>query len=182
MPLNHSNKYAELTESEFLLIGKIVIEFSNIEFLLKNLLTRLLMTSDFLGRTYTDSLNIARVQESIENALDIHARRFGENIIDPNKAKEIKDLNVRINLIRGERNKFAHYCWSRWDDSAIFGAKMGGQVPKHGKPSKDSKKVTNDEMEALYKTAYNIVEDLMKLVYSLPEIDEQELFDRHKKK
>jgi hypothetical protein len=137
MPLNHSNKYAELTENQFIWIGKIVIEFSNIEFLLKNLLTRLLMTSGILGRTYTDNLNIARIQESIENALDIHARRFGGSIIDSNTAKEIKNLNVRINSIRGERNKFAHYCWSRWDDSAIFGAKMGGQVPKNDKPNKD---------------------------------------------
>jgi hypothetical protein len=179
MPINHSSKYAELTENQFLWIGKIVIEFSNIEYLLKNLLTRLLMTSDFLGRTYTDNLNIAKIQESIENALDIHDRRYGGRIIDSKKIKEIKDLNARISSIRGERNKFAHYCWSRWDDSAIFGAKMGGQVPKHDKPNKDSRKITIDEMEKLYKTAYDIVEDLMKLVYSLPEINEQELLDRH---
>jgi len=182
MPLNHSSKYTELTDNQFLLIGKIVIEFSNIEFLLKNLLSRLLMTSDFLGRTYTDNLNIAKIQDSIENALDIHSRRFGENIIDSKKIKEIKDLNARINSIRGERNKFAHYCWSRWDDTAIFGVKMGGQVPKHDKPNKDSRKISNSEMEKIYKTAYDIVDDLMKLVYSLPEIDEKELFDRHKKK
>lgn len=182
MPINHSSKYAELTENQFLWIGKIVIEFSNIEFLLKNLLTRLLMTSDFLGRTYTDNLNIARVQESIANALDIHERRFCGKIIHSDKAKEIKDLNVRINLIRGERNKFAHYCWSRWDDSKIFGAKMGGQVPKSDKPNRESKTISNEEMERLYKTAYDIVEDLMKVVYSLPEIDEKELFDRHREK
>ena len=181
MPLNHSSKYTELTDNQFLWIGKIVIEFSNIEFLLKNLLSRLLMTSDFLGRTYTDNLNITKIQDSIENALDIHSRRFGENIIDSKKIKEIKDLNARINSIRGERNKFAHYCWSRWDDTAIFGAKMGGQVPKHDKPNKDSRKISNSEMEKIYKTAYDIVDDLMKLVYSLPEIDEKELFDRHKK-
>lgn len=182
MPLNHSNKYAESTDNQFLLIGKVVIEFSNIEFLLKNLLSRLLMTSDFLGRTYTDNLNIAKIQESIQNALDIHSRRFGENIIDSKKIKEIKDLNSRISLIRGERNKFAHYCWSRWDNTAIFGSKMGGQVPKRSNPNKGSRKVTNSEMEKLYVTAYEIVEDLMKLVYSLPEVDEKELFDRHRKK
>ena len=37
-------------------------------------------------------------------------------------------------------------------------------------------------MEKIYKTAYDIVEDLMKLVYALPEIDEKALFDRHNKK
>ena len=63
------------------------------------------------------------------------------NIIDSKKIKEIKDLNARIISIRGARNKFAHYCWSRWDDKAIFGAKMGGQVPKHNKPNKDSRKI-----------------------------------------
>ena len=100
MPINHANKYAELTDNQFLLIGKIVVEFSNIEFLLKNLLTRLLMTSDFLGRTYTDNLMISKIQESIENALDIHASRYGENMILGDKVKEIKDLNSRIKSIR----------------------------------------------------------------------------------
>lgn len=34
MPLNHNSIYAELTDCHFKLIGKIVVEWSNIEFLL----------------------------------------------------------------------------------------------------------------------------------------------------
>jgi hypothetical protein len=181
MPLNHSGKYAELTDEQFLLIGKIVIEFSNIEFLMKNLLTRLLLTSDFLGRIYTDNLMAVKIQESIENALDIHLKRYGGNIISEEKINEIKDLNSRIKSIRADRNKFAHYCWSRWNDETIFGAKMSGQLPQKNKPDKDGKKITNKEMKKLYKTAFEIVEDLNKIILTLPNMDEQDLFDRHKK-
>jgi hypothetical protein len=42
MPLNHTSEYAELIDEQFALIGRLVIEWSNIEFLLGVLLSRLL--------------------------------------------------------------------------------------------------------------------------------------------
>lgn len=180
MPLNHTSKYSELTDNQFMLIGKIVIEFSNIEFLMKNLLTRLLMTSDFLGRTYTDNLNASRVQGSIENALDIHLNRYNGRIVDDLKVKEIKDINIRITKIRGERNKFAHYLWARWDDERIFGSGLSGKLNKPNKPDKDSKVITVSDLTALYKTAFDIVEDLSKIIQSLTKVEEQDLLKKFK--
>jgi len=34
MPINHGSKYSELTEAQSGLIGRLVVEWSNIEFLL----------------------------------------------------------------------------------------------------------------------------------------------------
>jgi len=179
MSLNHINKSSELTDEQFLLIGKIVIEFSNIEFLLKNLLSRLLLTSDFLGRTYTDNLMAAKIQESIENALDIHLNRYHSKIISEEKNKEIKTLNSKIISIRGNRNKFAHFCWTRHDDKSIFGTRMSGKQTKYNKNDKDSILVTNDEMKSLYQTAYNIVEELDRIILSLPYIEEEDFVKKY---
>ena len=65
MPLNHTSIYAELTEDHFIAIGKLVIEWSNIEFLLGVLLSRLLITPEYLGRTYTDELNALKIKNAI---------------------------------------------------------------------------------------------------------------------
>ena len=181
MPFNHSNRYTELTEEQFLLIGKIVVEFSNIDFLVRNLLTRLLLTSDFLGKTYLDNLFVSKTQEMIENALEIHSRRYGNKIIGEDQVLEIKSLNGRIKNIRGNRNKFAHHLWLRNDDQTIFGTKLPGKIPKGNKPDKDDTTITVTEMMKLYKEAYSIVEDLNKVIQTLPEITEQDLIDRFSK-
>jgi hypothetical protein len=52
MPLNHTSEYAELTNEQFALIGRLVIEWSNIEFLLGVLLSRLLFMPEFVGRVW----------------------------------------------------------------------------------------------------------------------------------
>jgi hypothetical protein len=52
MPINHSSKYSELTDDQYKLIGKVITEFSNLDFLLGNLLSRMLIMPEFLGRTY----------------------------------------------------------------------------------------------------------------------------------
>jgi hypothetical protein len=64
--LNHVSQYSQLTDVHYNAIGKVVIEWSNIEFLLRILLTRLLLTPDFPGRTFTDRLTAAKVQEAID--------------------------------------------------------------------------------------------------------------------
>jgi hypothetical protein len=81
MPLNHTSIYSELTDRHFMAIGKLAVECSNIEFLLGVLLSRLLITPEFLGRTYTDNLSVAKIQDAITNALDIHQYRYRCKII-----------------------------------------------------------------------------------------------------
>ena len=47
MPLNHTSIYAELNDENYALIGRVVVEWFNVEFLLGNLLSRLLFTPEF---------------------------------------------------------------------------------------------------------------------------------------
>jgi hypothetical protein len=65
MSLNHATQSSQLTDEHFKAIGKLVVEWANIEFTLRSTLTRLLLTPDFLGRTYTDQMSAARVQEAM---------------------------------------------------------------------------------------------------------------------
>ncbi|MBF9252389.1 hypothetical protein I2I11_03705 [Pontibacter sp. 172403-2] len=170
--LNHSSKYAELTDEQFLIIGKIVVEFSNMEFLLGVVASRLLITPEFLGRSYTDKLSASALQDVIINALDIHRRRYDFKIISSAQVDDIKKAIQRITQIRVLRNAFAHYCWTRQTDTEIFGTKLSGAIPKESNPDKDSKIISNEELNKIYNEAYSIVEHLTKLIQELPELKE----------
>ena len=52
MPLNHTSQFAELTDDQFKLIGKVFVEWVNIEIMQKLVLSRLLFSPDFISRTY----------------------------------------------------------------------------------------------------------------------------------
>ena len=178
MPLNHSSQYSELTDEQFLLIGKLTLEFSNIEFLLGEVLSRLLVTPSFLGRTYLDRMNVIRIILKIRNAVDLHERRYGYSLISKDNCEEILNILKEIKDIRLLRNKFAHYCWSRWDDEKIFGTDFNGKQADHKKPNKDSKLIANQEIEEMYKKAYQIVDKLENVINNLPELKEEELKDK----
>src|SRR5664279_1355588 len=98
MPLNHSSKYAELTPRQFEAIGRLVVKWSNIEFLLGVLLSRLLHTPEFLGRVYTDELMAVRVQSAIEKAIAIHRHRYGSRLVP-------EDVLVKIAAINSENKR-----------------------------------------------------------------------------
>lgn len=104
MPLNHTSKYAELTDEQFALIGRLVIEWSNIEFLLGVLLSRLLFTPEFLGRVYSDEMSASRIQVAPKKALDIHRHRYGSRVVPTETLDEILQLNADIEWFHGLRN------------------------------------------------------------------------------
>jgi len=175
MSLNHTSIYAELTEEHFQSIGKIVVEWSNIEFLLGILLTRLLVTPDFVGRSYTDHMSAFKVQEAIKEGVEIHKGRYNFNLISKSSLKEITAINERITLLRGARNKFAHFCWSRNTDEEIFGTNFSGGLPNSNKHKKSFVTFSTAELDEFYKEAYGIVEELSSIIDSLPEISEEGL-------
>ena len=80
MPLNHSSEFSELTDQQYMVLGKAVVEWANIEQLLSILLGRLLATPDFLARTFTDPLAAFRLQEAIKEAVEIHREPYGEKV------------------------------------------------------------------------------------------------------
>lgn len=92
MPLNHTSQFAELTDEQFKLIGKIVVEWANIEFLQKLILSRLLFSAEFISRTYTDRMSAVRVQDAIKEAVDLHHQRYRANIISENILSEIESV------------------------------------------------------------------------------------------
>jgi hypothetical protein len=172
MPVNHSSKYSELTDEQFSLIGKLMIEFSNIDFLLGILLSRLLFTPEFLGRTYSDQMMASKKIDGIENALDIHINRYGYKIIPKRTVEKSTELIREIKGIKNLRNKFAHYCWSRWNDNEIFGSKISGSLPNEKKPNKEDISITNAELISHYKKAYSIVERIEEIINQIPEFEE----------
>lgn len=178
MSANHSSKCSELTEEHHKIIGKIVVEWANIEFLLRSLLTRLLLTPAFLGRSYTDRMNAVKLQEAIKEAVDIHKTRYRYRVISKTVLDEINHLNDKINGLRAMRNKFVHFCWSRNTDEKIFGTNYSGGTVDSKKHKKSFIVYSVSELEEIYNEAYKIVDHLHSITYSLPELDEDGLHSK----
>ena len=174
MPLNHTSKSAELTEDQFALVGRLVIEWSNIEFLLGVLLSRLLFTPEFLGRVYSDEMNASRVQFALKKAVEIHRHRYGARIVSTAILDEIMKLNGDIEKYRVLRNKVSHFCWCRSNDDEIFGSDLSWFVPPSKRLDKDSMKISVSELRDIYRDAYQLVERLSAVIQKVPETDEDE--------
>jgi hypothetical protein len=175
MSLNHYSKYAQLTDKQFQLIGKIVVEWANIEFLQKQLLSRLLFSSEFLSRTYTDVISAARIQDAIRESVSIHRVRYEACIIHDTVLKKIEQLNDEVAKVRTHRNKVAHFCWTRSTDMEIFGTNFSGGLPRGKKYNRSEALVTNSELEKLYTESYELVEALEKIICQIPIVDEDKL-------
>lgn len=175
MPLNHTSQYSELTNEHFQAIGKLTVEWSNIEFLLGVLLSRLLVTPEFLARTYTDHMSGAKRQEAIKEASEIHRYRYGYKLLSEEQIKQILDINGQITQLRSTRNKFAHFCWSRSNDGEIFGTSLSGGIPEGRKYRKSFVSYTVAELADFHQKAYAMVEVLSELIQSLPEMEEEGL-------
>lgn len=175
MPLNHTSQFAELTNEQFQLIGKIVVEWANIEFLQKLILSRLLFSPDFISRTYTDRMSAVKVQESIKESVALHRHRYGANIVSEDILSKIERVNEDVHNARAHRNKFAHFCWSRSTDEEIFGTNFSAGLPESKKGKKSFITIKNNELKQLYKESYNLVDKINKILEKLPEIEEESL-------
>ena len=174
MPLNHNSKSAQLTDEQFILIGKLTIEFSNLEYLLGEVLSRLLITPSFLAKTYTERMNVNTIIEKIKNALDLHNRRYNYTIITKVQCHSINIVISEIDKIRLIRNKFAHYCWFRSSDKQIFGTSFSGKQAKLGNKKKDSIILTNHEIKTNYEKAHVLVIRINEILLELPELLEDQ--------
>lgn len=169
---NHSSSYAELTDEQFIMIGKIVVEFSNIEVLQSMILSKLLLSPNFLGRAYTENINASQIQNMLKNACDIHERRYHYKIVPKSVIDSLKQINSRITKAREYRNKFAHYLWSRSHDQEIFGIKLEGRQYNPKNPNSGTITITLDNLRDIYKEAYLIVDELQALSLQIPELEE----------
>lgn len=98
------------------MIGRLVIEWSNVEFLLGLLVSRLLLTPEFLGRVYSDEMSASRLQNALRKAVEIHRTRYRTRLVPAETLDEISKINSDVEKYRSLRNKFSHYCWMRAND------------------------------------------------------------------
>lgn len=179
MPLNHSSKFAELTDVQYIALGKAVVEWANIEQLLGVLLGRLLGTPDFLARTFTDPLSAVRLQEAIHEAVEIHRVRYRGKVISCDILDEIIRINNSVTSLRGIRNKIAHFCWCRHSDESLFGTNFAGGIPSEKSERKNTAVLKLTELTELHQEAFSLVERLLVLTESLPRVDEKLLLALH---
>ena len=172
MPLNHSSRFADLTTEQYAALGRVVVEWSNIEYLLGVLLSRLLRTPEYLGRTYADGLSAVRLQAAIDEAIAIHRHRYGARRVGEETLSRAAELNTRVTRLRSERNKISHFCWTRSNDEELFGSSLSGGVPDAKWQRRTSKTLTLSELGRIHEESFAIAEELMQLVDSLPEVEE----------
>src|SRR4051812_13915122 len=116
MPLSHSSSFAQPTDRHLIAIGRLVIEWGNLEFSLRSVLRRLLLVPDFPGRIFTDGMPASRVEQAINDAIALHRERYQCSLFDRETLDAIKASISRIAALRASRNKFAHFCWARMSD------------------------------------------------------------------
>ncbi|WP_311222978.1 MULTISPECIES: hypothetical protein [unclassified Acidovorax] len=175
MPLNHTSQYSEITEAQYAALGKAVVEWANVEFLLGVLLSRLLGTPEFLARTYTDSISAVRLQEAITEAVEIHRVRYRHRLASEQVLLEISQVNLEVTTLRSMRNKIAHFCWVRSHDEELFGTSFRGGALSTKKERRDHAVLTSSELSKLNDDAYSLVEQLMKLIAKFPEVHEESI-------
>lgn len=166
---------SERAEAQYAAIGKAVVEWANIEYLLGVLLARLLATPVFLARTFIAPISAVRLQEAIQEAVEIHRIRYRERIVAPELLNEIIEINKSITALRAMRNKISHFCWTRSSDEAVFGTSFTGGVPTPKSERKNSKVITLSELNRLHRNSYSLVERLLEIVQRLPEVKEESL-------
>jgi hypothetical protein len=170
--LNHG-KYSDLTSAQYEALGKLFVEWSNTEFLLGLLLSRLLFTPEFLGRTYSDEMNAARLEKAIVNALDIHRYRYNRTVVTEADDSNIRNLLKEVASCRALRNKFAHYLWMRSTDDEIVGFRMSGKPPDT-KREGDALKISMSELQNAHRQNHALVEKLQQVALRLPKVSEEQ--------
>ena len=173
MPFSHSSEYAKLTLQQQASIGRFVTEWANAEFYLGVLLGRLLGTPEYLARTYTDFLGALQIQQAILQALDIHHHRYVDRLVQAELATEIRVLNSKIEKLRLLRNKFAHFCWARSSDEAMFGTPLSGAHPDTKRGSRSHLQIKVTELDAAHDELYQIVSRLEQIISVIPEVAEE---------
>lgn len=172
MPLNHASTNADLTPRQFEVVGRLIVEWSNVEHLIGSILGRLLRTPDFLARVYADELMAVRSQAALDKAIAIHKERYGSRFVSEKILDEISELNTEIEKIRAKRNRLSHFCWCRSNDQTIFGSALSGHVPTSKQFAKNSMVLSLHELEQMYTHSFSTVKRLIDLLGKLPEIPE----------
>ncbi|HET7832165.1 MAG TPA: hypothetical protein VFK88_04290 [Gallionella sp.] len=178
MPLNHTSQYAQLTEEQYAALGKVVVEWANIEELLGAISGRLLATPDFLARSFTDSISAVRIQTILTQAIEIHQVRYQCMRVHEAILNELTVLNEKVNTLRAKRNKIAHFCWLRSNDEELWGTNFPGGIPSPKSERTHHATFTANELAELHRESYAVVDQLLSIYQALPEINEGALLEK----
>lgn len=176
--LNHSSPYAELTDEHFRAIGRLVVEWSNAEYLLAVVLGRLLFLPESVSRVYSGRMSAAVIEDAIDEAIKMHKSRYACRLVPEALLDEIKKTTECVRHLRSLRNKFAHFCWMRNTDDAIFGTNFRWDGPRRDRPAKGVLTLRISELDGLYDEAYSVAEKLLGIVERLPQFDEEDMLHR----
>jgi len=105
----------------------------------------------------------------------LHRNRYSCRIIHDEILKDIIHVNNKITIARSDRNKFAHFCWSRSTDEEVFGTNFSGGGSKGKKYRKSFAVIKNEELDALYVESYGLVDTLSQIIKKLPELEDEDL-------
>lgn len=173
MPLNRSSPYAELTQEQYLLIGRYVVEWANVEYYLSELLCRLLLTTPFLARTYATTLSSSQMQDALKEAIEIHRVRYELRLVTPELLDAIEKANSEITVLRSIRNRFAHFCWMRQSDEKIFGTRFSGGVPSAKRDRKTTAVLEVKKIEEMLQRLRGMTLHMADLIERVPEVREE---------
>src|SRR5512135_545066 len=157
MPLNHTSQYSKLTEEQYAALGKVVVEWANIEELLGAIIGRLLATPDFLARSFTDSMSAVRVQTVLTQAIEINRARYQYRRVHKDILDELAAINTKVATLRVTRNKIAHFCWMRSTDEELCGTNFAGGMPSPKKEKQNYSSITLTDLSALHQESYAVV-------------------------
>ena len=174
MPLNHTSRFAQLTDRQFELLGRAVVEWANIEHLLGCILVRLLLTPDFPGRTVTDRMRAAQVEESIKEAIEVHRVRYDNKLLSSDTQVKIESILSTVSGMRGLRNKLAHFCWSRNTDDEIFGTSFSAGLPGTKKHERSYVSLSTADLEDAHQSFARVVDELSQVLELVREVDEEQ--------
>ena len=172
MPLNHASIYTDLTDEHYSLIGRVVVEWSNVEFLLRSLLSRLLFTPEFTGRVFLREMGAAKLQSSITEALELHKLRYRNKIVSEDLHLKISQINNQLDNLRQTRNKFAHFCWARTSNNDIFGIRFSSANCDSKRFAKETASFSVQELKDFHAQLYKIVDEFNYVIEQIPEMQE----------
>ena len=149
-----------------------VSEWASAEFYLGVILGKMLLSPEYLSKTYTDFMGAAQLQDAIQQAIVIHKKRYAGKLIANQLLDEILALNKEIVKLRSIRNKFAHFCWMRTSDEEVFGTNFSGAAPSDKRHNASFKTLNVSEIRKHYDDLFRAVERMQEISLQIPKVTE----------
>lgn len=145
--ITNNSEYSELTDRQFQLIGRLIIEFSNLETLLLILLNNLLLSVNNLKGVHFGQSTTHHLITEIEATLVINSYQYKYEIIPLDLSKRISEKISEIKNIKTIRNKLTHYSWKKYEDNKIIGVRQTSDIPSIKKPKVDTFVLSENKLE-----------------------------------